>query len=591
MVRRPLPLKWALLFAALAAVLLGVPSRWHRAVTPVAQASTYCVRAGGGSCFPTINAALAVARPGDTIRVAKGTYYDNVVLTQTLTLQGGWNETFTARDPLAYPSTILPNDTGTSVVSVQGREDNWNAVAPTLEGFTITGGGGNLLLNAEGRAPEGIAHSGGLYITQSNAVVRNNIIAGNASSFTGGGVLVYKGAPRLENNRIENNFITGGGFGAGLELESTDAVLVNNVIAYNQGTGPNDTYGGGISISGGGTVRLERNTISDNIANVVGRVGGGGGGIALWDVNVVFNRNVIRDNTGSMNSDGFGGGLYALESVITLVGDRIEENTASRNQIGSGGGIFAENSQITLDGVEVQENVSGVHAESRGGGLLFTTSTYTITNALVTQNASPGAGGIYTTLGSGLVMNSTLMDNAGTGIRTDAGLKIVNTIIAGHSVGIKTESTSGIVPQVSYSNLHNNVNTQGFNLSGTTNLLVNPQLDASHHLLANSPMIDAGTTAGAPSHDMDGDSRPRSGTSGQPRVDIGADEFGVEMTPTPTQTITATPTRTPTTTRTPTITRTPTNTATRTPTRTAVATSSPTDESYTLYLPLIRSKP
>jgi hypothetical protein len=57
-----------------------------------------------------------------------------------------------------------------------------------------------------------------------------------------------------------------------------------------------------------------------------------------------------------------------------------------------------------------------------------------------------------------------------------------------------------------------------------SNLFVDPQLDATQHLLAGSPMIDAGTRTPGPFLDIDGGPRPTAGPSGRFRLDIGADE-------------------------------------------------------------------
>lgn len=64
-----------------------------------------------------------------------------------------------------------------------------------------------------------------------------------------------------------------------------------------------------------------------------------------------------------------------------------------------------------------------------------------------------------------------------------------------------------------FSDLGGVLNDLGGNVSG------DPQM-VGYRLTSGSPLIDAGTCVGAPTTDIDGDSRPSGVT-----CDIGADEF------------------------------------------------------------------
>ena len=276
-----------------------------------------CVQAGNPNCFFTIGGALAAAHAGDTIKVAAGTYIEFVTITQTVTLQGGWNAQLTQRDPLAFPSIILPPSVSFSVVYIHGVFGNTGAVAPTLDGFTIQGGGGG-------------NHGGGLRIVNSNAIVSHNVISGNVGYLLGGGVWVQNGAPVLSDNTIANNRVipSGSPEEGGVELENTQATLTHNLIAGNA-ISASAGYGGGVAIEGGGPVTLTNNTIIGNVAATITSTAsptltidvGVGGGIYVANAPVQLTGNVVQSNaangvvaSGSGGAFGYGGGIDIVNS-------------------------------------------------------------------------------------------------------------------------------------------------------------------------------------------------------------------------------------------------------------------------------------
>jgi hypothetical protein len=183
-------------------------------------AQTRCVKPGGGAgCEATIAAALALADSGDVVRVAAGTYVENVVLAENVTLEGGWNATFTARDPAAHVTAIEPDDPDFSVVAIQGSAVDPASSTPVRDGFKIRGG----------RADLGGNHGGGIRIRDSHAIVRDCVVTDNRASLFGGGIWVQRGAPRFERNRIVGNVAVGdGALGGGLAFE-TGAVAIDVV--------------------------------------------------------------------------------------------------------------------------------------------------------------------------------------------------------------------------------------------------------------------------------------------------------------------------------------------------------------------------
>ena len=570
----------------------------------------------GGADFTTIQAAVDSVQPGDVIKVAAAAYTEakivsatqyNLYITKTVIIRGGYTcADFTNQNPSANVTIIRPFTSSQSVISIVGINGQTSQVAPTINGFTITGGGGG-------------NHGGGISMHDSDATISNNIITGNMGYLLGGGIWVQRGAPIIQNNRIESNQIPAGsgGNGGGVELESTQATLSGNVIANNA---INDKYGngGGVAIDGGGPVTLTNNTIDGNSAatvavpaptpsppptaygggvyvsgapvNMTGNTvtnnkangvvasgfgggygyGGGiyitnspsftlsgntvsnntagykyyvylsGGGLRIDSSSGTLSGNVIQGNFANGNIlFGNGGGLAVYTSTVTIQGGQISNNNVSINHEGYGGGLYAESSTVTIDSTRFDNNAGGnTPFYGLGGGLDFLDSPYTITNSIVSNNIAfsndTAVGGLSARGTSpGLLINNTFVNNYAQGIRITATANVPNTLTATNNViqGGSHNGTTGIsaaggaTVTATYNDFYNYpIPVAGFSLD-PSNIIINPNLDSTFHLNAGSPAIDAGTHAGAPDHDIDGEPRPMIGTSGFYKIDIGADEF------------------------------------------------------------------
>jgi Bacterial Ig-like domain/Right handed beta helix region len=458
--------------------------------------TTACVKPDGGDgCHPTIGAAVAAVGAGESIAVATGIYMENVVITKTLTLLGGFSEEFDQRDVPALESRIRPADASLQVVAINGAFNDTPAVAPIIDGFTVTGGRNEN------------EHGGAFRIANSDTVLRNNIIIDNTAAFLGGGVYVQNGAARLIGNRIEENTVIGqaGSAGGGVLLEGTRATLIDNLIVGN--LAPDDgQVGGGIGIQSGGPVILVNNRIEGNRAGGTG-VTGLGGGISISNAEVHITGGVIAGNT--VGTSGSGGGLYALNSAVTLEGVLISDNAAG-----------------TVDGLG-----GGIMAEKADGAVAV--STLLMGSSLVVGNRN-GMAGVWLGFETpSAIINCTVADNSDIGVRTESALTVANTIFLDESVGVTVE---GGVPVIALSNDFFGLDTSvtGFTLDGT-NLTVDPVIDEEFHLAESSPLLDIGlpgpfTQAGAsaeielPDTDLDGEPRRMIGPSDSRRVDIGADE-------------------------------------------------------------------
>jgi hypothetical protein len=279
--------------------------------------------------------------------------------------------------------------------------------------------------------------------------------------------------------------ITGHVNGTTISQNTTNArvfTITNNALVVLSGLtlqGGNLTAGGGGGIYNNGTCYLINSTVSGNTA------AGGGGGI-YNDVNGYFSidKSTLSGNTAGPGSDG--GGIF--NNAGPLVADPagvidIYNSTISGNTAGNNGGGIANLSKNTALGVSIY-------------------------NATITNNTANAAGG-----------------GGGAGLATEAGMYLVNTIVALNSAGGDCNLlTPGIVISGNY-NLES-ANTCNFNETfdqPNTNPLLNalalnaPGTTATHSLQAASPAINKGFTLGFISTDQRGVAR-------SPQYDLGAYE-------------------------------------------------------------------
>jgi hypothetical protein len=216
--------------------------------------TSHFVSATGGDVFPyvtaagasmNLSAAILVASPGDTVRVAAGSYDESIELKDGVRLEGGWNATFTARDPEAFETVIRGVVEGAPTILATSSN-----ITPDTEvaGFTIT--------HAPGVLGPGIA------IADSAApVISGNVIRGNTSPESGAGIVNNGGLAVFRNNTIVQNTTTSAdpARAAGVSLQDIQLGFVfrRNIVYDNNG-------GYGISCQGSFATVVGRE-VSQNI--------------------------------------------------------------------------------------------------------------------------------------------------------------------------------------------------------------------------------------------------------------------------------------------------------------------------------------
>jgi hypothetical protein len=231
-----------------------------------------------GHCrFATIQSGIDAAHSGDTVHVAAGTYFENVVIrNKGLTLLGD--------DEV---STVIDGQFRAPVITLGAIGDNPTKTV-TIRGFTITHGSGD--------------EGGGIFVLGAVLDLQFSTVIANKASQNGGGIaLEIPGAPVSK--------------------------ISHSVIAKNSAAG----FGGGIRVGAEVVAQITDSTIARNSAGLRGGALHGEGAS-----NTTITGTTLSDNSSQQD----GGGIYVEggepKASLSLSTSAVVENTAARN----GGGIL-----------------------------------------------------------------------------------------------------------------------------------------------------------------------------------------------------------------------------------------------------------
>jgi hypothetical protein len=495
-------MKW-LPIISLAALVLSLT-----ASTPVLAATLQVCPSG--CTYDFIQDAIDASSPGDTIRVAAATYYENITIwtPRAFTLEGGWDPSFTTRS--ADPAVTVIDGYGAGrLFDIRGL---W--VDITVDGFTLTngsafspGGGGVLIYawdssitftnnrivdNESSRGGGGIAayasgSGGSLAVTLEDNVIEGNtadglgggvlastgftgstvaldfsgnLIAGNTGT-SGGGVSILKGQVSVLTVGIDGNTITGNnpgfecpvssGMGGGIYFNTLETLGESSLsITGNTITGNRNKYGGGIFFQGGyWAYDLSVPVISGNL--IEGNYSCAfGGGIGSTGVTLDINNNTIRGNT---SEGGYGGGL-AIDGLTPGV-TKVLLNLIDGNTAASGAGVYINGA--IKEGVRTVSVSANAVVRNYGGGLymgVFTLGDYLFYGNVIAGNVSDGisTSAFYHNRVSGsplVFVNNTIACNVGGGFYVTHAFNqptITNTIAWNNSFQDTYRNLSGVDP-------------------------------------------------------------------------------------------------------------------------------------------------
>ncbi len=294
--------------------------------------------------YPTIQQGLNAANYGDTVLVASGTYYENIIWPSVDGIQ--------LDSETGATSTIIDGDTSASVIAIRSGITN----STLIYGFTIR----------------------------------------NGKATTGAGIYLYDASPTIFNNIIRDNLTTGSSYshGGGIYcygISGSSPRIIGNHIIGNKVVGTNWNYGGGIFIGRNSTAIVGYNDIEQDSA-IGGSWNYGAGIYCDTDARPFIYHNRIMENVGIQGSRSHGTGIYVnRQSYPVIFNNLIINNRANSGSWNYGAGIRVDSGGIIINNTIANNICTGGFWNYGGGIFLDGTYNYIYNNIIVSNQG----GGIY----------------------------------------------------------------------------------------------------------------------------------------------------------------------------------------------------
>lgn len=518
--------------------------------------------------FATIQGAIDVSQPGDTVLVMPGIYLESIRITSGITVRStnGREQT-----------TLDASGQGDSAITVEGA----GSPSVCIEGFTITGGEGKTVVSCITPAQDVVG--GGLYAFGSELAVQDCRFDGNGGAihgiYAGGGaflescIVTITGTEFLRNGvENEGDFVqVGGGLalcGFPAEIDMSDCLFLGN---------GRTALGGAVFLGGaGGEIARVRDTeFRENSA---------GFGAAIADT-LSSGSLDIESCSFDRNDSSHGGGLYLIattsQATVSILDSTFAENVPDGVFMDLGavitarlercaftgnmdrGGIFAN-----LTGGSELECIDSTFIENQGAfGAAFNVdvsemSSVRIANSILTGNVSDHGGAMLGSAddsGSIRIEGCVVSENSATfggGLNLTTGplgtIDVTNCTLARNQgsfgPGIFASASQGTI-RIANTVIRDGLQASGSVVSVDNHLPSDPgplfrdESGGDYRLCFGSPAIDGGDNASVPAElVLDADRTPRfhdGNGDGVVRVDLGAYEYGSDPSECATGTVNA----------------------------------------------------
>ena len=357
--------------------------------------------------YPTIQAGIDAALPGDIVLVADGAYTG--VGNKDLDFKGKAITVASENGPKSCIIDCERSGRGFFFQSGEGKDC-------VLSGLTVQNGEAEL--------------GSGILCSASSPTIENCIVSGNSATSAGGGIFCWSSSPTIKNCAISGNSSTGAYGGGGIYCNSSSPSIIGCTISDNSVTG-SDYGGGGICCLWSSSPSISNCTISRNSAD--GLAGGGaGGGIYCYESSPSISSCII-----SQNGTFEGGGIYCWASSPSITNCTISDNMST-----CGGGIFCHSSSPGISSCSISGN-----GANNGGGVFCFYSSPSITNCTISGNWVCLGGGVFCSYSSPSVTNCTISGNGATcggGVYCDSSSPTINNCAISGNSATSTYGGGGI---------------------------------------------------------------------------------------------------------------------------------------------------